>query len=55
MRFIGVDPSVTGFASVILDDQLNVVKEIGIYKKNNHLTIRPTTYDGFSRQIYKRI
>lgn len=37
MRFIGVDPSVTGFASVILDDQLNVIKEITL-KENTKLS-----------------
>ena len=33
MRFIGVDPSVTGFASIILDENNNVLQEITLKGK----------------------
>ena len=35
MRFIGVDPSVTGFASIILDENNNVLQEITLKGKKD--------------------
>ena len=35
MRFIGIDPSVSGFASVMLDENANVIKEIYIKGDKN--------------------
>ena len=54
MRFIGVDPSITGFASVILDSNGQVLKEISIKGKDLPDPLRMSTIvDEFMENIDK--